>query len=87
MKKVFIFIVLNCTMIVTLKADNISELALKYGLYPGNKATIQWERVFSSQRRLEKYNLDTLSPQLKQKLKQYLIEHAADSDQPIVPGL
>ena len=87
MKKIFVFIVSIYIITIPLKADAISKLALKYNLYPGNKATIQWERVFSSEKRLKKYNLDSLSPDLRQELKYYLIEHAADSDQPIVPGL
>ncbi|NOQ32395.1 MAG: hypothetical protein GQ570_14895 [Helicobacteraceae bacterium] len=56
-------------------------------LYAGTKATIQWERIFSTQRRLVRYSLNDISPETRGKLKQYLIEHAADSEQPIVPGL
>ena len=62
-------------------------LAKKLNLYGGEKAVIQWERVFSSPRHLKRYKLDTLDAVQKEKLKAYLIEHAADSDQPIVPGL
>jgi len=62
-------------------------LAKKLNLYGGEKAVIQWERVFSSTRHLKRYKLDTLDAATREKLKAYLIEHAADSDQPIVPGL
>ena len=67
--------------------DDIGHYAKQMGLFAGTKATIQWERVFSSQRRLKKSNLDTLSTKELKKLKAYLIRHAADSNQPIVPGL
>lgn len=62
-------------------------LAKELNLYAGTKASIQWERVFSSQRRLAKYKLDQLSQTTRDSLKTYLIKHAADSEQPIVPGL
>lgn len=66
---------------------NTAVLAKKLNLYGGQKAVIQWERVFSSPRHLKRYKLDTLDAAQREKLKAYLIEHAADSDQPIVPGL
>jgi len=44
-------------------------------------------RVFSSKRRLKKYGLDGLEYDKLVELKHYLIEHAADSKQPVVPGL
>ncbi len=83
----FKFFLLFAFLLTSLNASEISQLATKLSLYPGTKAIIQWERVFSSQRRLKKYDLHTLSASDKQKLKEYLIEHAADSEQPIVPGL
>ena len=66
---------------------NINIIANKLGLYAGTKAIIQWERIFSSDRRMKKHILDTLQSNEIKKLKIYLIEHAADSDQPVVPGL
>ena len=74
-------------IIVTVDADEIQGLAQELKLYGGTKATVQWERVFSSQRRLEKYKLNNLSQETRTALKNYLIQHAADSEQPIVPGL
>jgi len=68
-------------------AQDVKQIASSLGLYAGTKATIQWERIFSSQRRMQKYNIDKLSNELKNKLQIYLIKHAADSNQPIVPGL
>jgi len=67
--------------------NSMAILSKKLNLYAGSKATIQWERVFSSQRHLKKYKLDTLSINERKELKKFLIQHAADSDQPIVPGL
>lgn len=62
-------------------------LAKKLNLYAGAKAIIQWKRVFSTPRHLKRYKLDTLSALQREQLKSYLIKHAADSEQPIVPGL
>ncbi len=73
--------------ISSLNAQSISITAKKLNLYAGTKATIQWERIFSSQRRMEKFHIDRLPQIQKEKLKTYLINHAADSEQPIVPGL
>lgn len=87
MKKIFIYFIFLSSILTSLSASEMSDLALEYNLYPGNKATIQWERIFSSQRRLKKYKLNTLSLDTQLKLKLYLIKHAADSEQPIVPGL
>ena len=84
MKLSFIIILLFLT---TLHANDIELLAKKFNLYGGEKATIQWKRVFSSQRHLKRYNLDKIPKEMRQKLELYLIEHAADSDKPIVPGL
>jgi len=68
-------------------ANNAQELASRLELVAGSKATVQWERVFSSERRKKKYHINTLSSNEIENLKKYLIKHAADSDQPIVPGL
>ena len=81
----FIFIIY--TFATPLSAQAIPKLASDLGLYGGMKASIQWERIFSSQKRLKKYNLDTLQNDVQKALKNYLIQHAADSEQPIVPGL
>ena len=70
-----------------LSAQDMKSIAKEFNLYPGTKASVQWERIFSSQRRLKKYELDKLSLGTLHELKLYLIEHAADSQQPIVPGL
>jgi len=71
----------------SLYATNIINLAQDLHLYPGTKAIVQWKRVFSSKRHLNRYKLTNLSQETRDKLKNYLIKHAIDSKQPIVPGL
>ena len=85
--KYFIYLIFTTLFFTNLHSDEITILAKKLNLYAGTKASLQWERIFSSQRRMKQYKLNTLSPELKNKLRMYLIEHAADSEQPIVPGL
>ena len=86
MKKVYLSLVFIIT-VTSLSANSIAILAEKLNLYAGTKASVQWERVFSSERRLRRYGLDTLDYDKLVELKYYLIKHAADSKQPIVPGL
>ena len=69
------------------QAQSVSDLAKELNLQAGSKASIQWERVFSSKRHMKRYKLEKLSTTELQKLRTYLIMHAADSEQPIVPGL
>ncbi|WP_373072313.1 hypothetical protein [Sulfurimonas sp.] len=67
--------------------SDTADLAKKLNLYAGTKASIQWERIFSSERRLKRYKLDNLDEVKLIQLKNYLIKHSADSKQPVVPGL
>ena len=88
-KKRFLFITL---FILTICHANASlqrgaELSKRHSLIPGSKASIQWKRIFQNERRLKKYGLDKLSKEELQVLQSYLLEHAADSPKPIVPGL
>jgi hypothetical protein len=83
-KRTFLFLYLTSTAIY---ASNIEKLANKLELKAGTKASVQWERIFSSPRHLQKYNLDSLSQQARDELRVYLLQHAADSEHPIVPGL
>lgn len=75
--------------VITVYAQNssIEKICSDLGLVPASKAIVQWERVFSSERRMKKYQIDRLSIHEKEKLKIYLLQHAADSDHPMVPGL
>ena len=87
------YVVLTIVLVVNIYAssytdsDGVEKLATSLQLFPGTKASIQWERVFSSLRKLKRYNLLKLPLEVRSQLKNYLISHAADSDQPIIPGL
>lgn len=72
---------------VTLNAYKIEQLASNLKLYAGTKAIVQWERIFSSPRHMKRYKIDSLSQDVRDELKEYLIEYAADSEQPMIPGL
>jgi len=85
--KYFNHLLLFLFLSISLSAQDIPALAKQLQLQPGTKASIQWKRVFSSQRHMKKYHVDKLPLQIREKLETYLISHAADSDQPIVPGL
>jgi len=63
------------------------NLAKELHLIPGSKASIQWKRIFKSPNKQKRYRLTQLSQKELEALKKYLIEHAADSPKPIVPGL
>lgn len=67
--------------------DSIANVSKEMKLVPASKAIVQWERVFSSEARKKRYHIDQLSPEVQELLKEYLIKHAADSSQPMVPGL
>jgi len=81
--KLFLFLLVSQNLF----AEDIESIAKKLNLYGGQKATIQWERVFSSPRHLKRYKLNALPIEIRIKLRNYLIKHSADSEQPIVPGL
>ena len=80
-------ILISTLLFTSLYAQDMHLLANDLKLYAGTKAAIQWQRIFSSDRRMKKYKIDLLPEQTKHQLKLYLIDHAADSEQPIVPGL
>ena len=84
--RVFTVIIL---LFITVYAQDssIEKVCSNLGLVPASKAIVQWERVFSSERRMQKYRIDGLPPHERDKLKIYLLQHAADSNQPMVPGL
>ena len=85
-----LFLIISFSLFLLSSAVNAGDivmLAKKLNLQAGTKATVQWERIFSSQRHLKKYKLQELPLHTRAELKTYLIKHAADSEQPIVPGL
>lgn len=77
-----IFLLLN----LNVAALEVKELANSLKLSAGSKAVVQWERVFSSDRKMKRYMIDTLTVNKQNELKAYLINHAIDSDHPTVAG-
>ena len=71
-------------IIPSIEAQSVSELAKELHLQAGSKASLQWQRVFSSKEYIQKYNLQKLSTERLKELKRYLIKHSADSEEPIV---
>jgi hypothetical protein len=64
-----------------------AELAKQLHISPSSKAMMQWEHVFKNKRKMKRLGINTLSEQEKEVLKQYLIDHAADSPEPIAAGM
>lgn len=87
MKKVVVLFLLFLVSFLYGYNEAGAFIAKKHSLIPGTKAAIQWKRVFESKRKLKKYGLENLSANELESLKQYLLDHAADSPKPIVPGL
>ena len=87
MFRVLLVFLIFGTIVYANHDDSIERVSLELKLIPASKAVVQWERVFSSESRMTRYHIDQLSPEVQEMLKQYLIEHAADSSQPMVPGL
>jgi len=65
----------------------MAKVCKEMKIVPASKAIVQWQRVFSSKKRKERYGIDHLTPEVQELLKEYLLQHAADSSQPMVPGL
>jgi len=64
-----------------------AALAQKLQLSAGSKAIVQWERIFQSDKKMKRYHIDTLSKEEREILKEYLINHAIDSDKPTIAGI
>ena len=63
------------------------DLSIKLHLNAGAKAIRQWKRIFKKPKKMKRYGIDKLSPQEREALKEYLLNHAADSDHPEAAGL
>jgi len=63
------------------------ELAHKLHISPSSKAMIQWQRVFTNKRKMRRLGIDKLTKKEQEILEQYLINHAADSAEPIAAGI
>ena len=77
--------ILALTFVVSALADG-KATAKKLGLEPSGKASKQWERVFGTPEKIKEIGADKLAMVELNELKKYLIDHAADSDHPSVPG-
>ena len=87
MVKILLLFILFGSIAFADSEDSIVKVCVEMKLVPASKAIVQWERVFSSDKRKRRYGINQLSPKVQELLKVYLIEHAADSSQPMVPGL
>ncbi len=63
------------------------ELASELEISASSRVSSQWENIFSFERKMKRYGIDKLSKEEQQKLKEYLIRHAADSDHPEAAGI
>ena len=87
MLKFVLYVSLLLSTLYAGDSNSIENVSNELNLIPASKAIVQWERVFSSESRKKRFHIDQLSPEVQELLKAYLIEHAADSSQPMVPGL
>ena len=87
MKKALLYLCFTVTLFAYTSCEQGAKLAQKLHLVPGAKASIQWKRIFQNEHKKKRYKLHTLSHKEIAVLKDYLIKHAADSPQPLVPGL
>ncbi len=82
-KMIFIFLLFFANSLFSMSGRDIAN---KLSLLPASKAIKQWERIFTSDRKMKRYGVDRLSSEEKMALKKYLINHAADSDMPELAG-
>ena len=87
MIKIIVKISIFSIFYINLYADDIGTLANRLNLDAGTKAIVQWERVFQFEKKMKRYKIDKLSKENQRKLKKYLIDHAIDSDKPLVAGV
>jgi len=85
--KTLVIVIIAYVSLYGYSDEKIEELCMQLKIIPASKAIVQWERVFSSDTRMKRYAIDKLELDVQNALKLYLIEHAADSSQPMVPGL
>lgn len=86
MVRIFLFSLLLGSSVYA-NDDEMAKVCKEMKIVPASKAIVQWQRVFSSEKRKEQYGFDQLPPEVQEHLKVYLVQHAADSSQPMVPGL
>jgi len=86
MFKIRFFLLLFIPFLLESASISGEALAKKLHLSAGTKAMIQWERIFHSDRKKQKYKIEELSAEEQNALKEYLVSHAIDSDTPTVAG-
>lgn len=85
MLKLFsIFLIISS---VTIFANEGYELVKELNLNPASKVKRQWNRVFKREVKMKEYGIDKLTSEQKEVLKEYLLDHAADSDHPEKAGI
>jgi hypothetical protein len=85
--KFYIFIFIICLSSIHASEIKAVTIAKSLNLSAGSKAIVQWERVFNSTRKMKRYRISQLNDDEKNALKEYLINHAIDSDQPTIAGV
>jgi uncharacterized GH25 family protein len=86
MQKIMIVMLFLFTTLYSSEAHAIF-LVKSFHLSAASKAMIQWERIFKSKKKMKRYNLDKLTSSDRTILKEYLINHAIDSDRPTIAGV
>ena len=71
---------------ITVFASSGEEIAMRLNIPAGAKVSKQWTRIFNSEQKLKRYKIVNISKEEKKLLLEYLIEHASDSNYPLVPG-
>jgi hypothetical protein len=84
--KYIITLFLSSILTSSVFGANGEELCKQLKINPSEKASKQWERFISNPEKLKSIGASDLSSEELDSLKEYLIEHAADSDTSTVPG-
>jgi hypothetical protein len=82
-----LFVLFFFVTILNASESRAIALAKSLHLSAGSKAIVQWERIFASPRKMKRYKIDQLSQEDREILKEYLIDHAIDSDKPTIAGI
>lgn len=84
MRRVLVLILALAALVY---AKSGADIAKELDVQAGTKAIKQWERIFDNEKRLTRAGIVGLSESELKLLKEYLIKHAADSDQPTIAGM
>lgn len=80
MKKIIISMILLISVNLIAGDINPKEIADNLEINPKSKVMKQWDRVFKSKLKKERYGINSLSKEEQKALKDYLINNAKDSD-------